>query len=230
MFGKQAAINIKKNYLQSGLTYKIQISILLFIISLTKLHRLLFIKPSPLEEILFGLSIITVIATYHLWRPDRHIILAIQANNLYEVRTLVNKYQWQANLTGFEGYTPLHLACNSSNDEIVLLLLEHQANPNVLSNERETPTHWAVSKSNLIKLGYLIQYKANLDIQDEKGKTPLHWAVHFNSLPTVTFLVEHGADRTICDENGKTPLELSRSKSEWEDVFNYLSSLESTSI
>ena len=53
-------------------------------------------------------------------------------------------------------------------------------------------------------------------------------SILINFLHTVTFLVEHGADRTICDENSKTPLELCRSKSEWEDIFNYLNSLEST--
>jgi Ankyrin repeats (many copies) len=228
MFSKQAAINIKKNYLESGLIYKIQISILLFMINLSGLYRLLFIKPSPLVGILFGLSIFIVVATYHLWRPDRHITLAITANDLDKVRTLLNKHRWQATLTSFEGYTPLHWACNSSTDEVAAILLEYGANPNALSNENQTPIHWAVSKSSLIKLGYLIQHGANLDIQDDKGKTPLHWAVQFNSLPIVTFLIEYGADRNISDEDGKTPLELSRSKSEWEDVFNYLNNLEST--
>jgi ankyrin repeat protein len=151
-------------------------------------------------------------------------------NNSQEIIRLVSRHKWQANIVSIDGgITPLHWACNSSEDEIVMLLLELGANPNAISNEKGTPVHWAISESNLIKLGYLIQYGANLDIQDDKGKTPLHWAVIYNSLPTVTFLVEHGADRNISDENGKTSLELCRGKSEREDVFNYLNSLESTS-
>jgi ankyrin repeat protein len=223
---KQALLNLIKHIFGNGFAHAVQANLLLLLITTliidNKIHQLQF-----WICILIYIYIVISIRTIPLWQPDRDINLAMTANDSDKLRALLQDRNWQANMVMIQGHTPLHAACLSCSDEIVALLLEYSANPNALSNKKETPTHWAVSKSELNKLGYLIQYGANLNIQDIKGKTPLHWAVHFNSLPTVTFLVEHGADRTICDENGKTPLELSRSKSEWEDVFNYLNSLDS---
>jgi Ankyrin repeats (many copies) len=213
--------NYKKHFFRSGIAYPV------FVCILAGNHNFYDYMPAYLQILSFVLLILSI-CNYDKWRPDKNIHHAIIANDSQEIIRLFNLNKWQVNIVSLDGgLTPLHWACSSSEDAIVLLLLELGANPHAISNEKGTPIHWAVSKSNLIKLGYLIQYGANLDIQDGKGKTPLHWAVHFNSLPTVTFLVEHGADRTICDENGKTPLELSRSKSEWENVFNYLNSLDS---
>jgi ankyrin repeat protein len=213
--------NYKKHFFGSGITYPI------FIITLAGGYNLSKQMPLYIQIVWFVLIILSI-QNYNKWRPDRHIYEAVTTNNSQEVIRLVNHSKWQANIVSlYDGTTPLHWACQSSEDEIVMLLLELGANPNAISDEKGTPVHWAVSKRSLTKLDYLIQCGSNLDLQDGKGKTPLHWAVHFNSLPIVTFLVRHGANRTICDENGKTPLELCRGKSEWEDVFNYLNSLES---
>jgi ankyrin repeat protein len=202
--------NYKKHFFKSGIAYPI------FVCILTGNHNFYDYMPAYLQVLSFILLILSI-SNYDKWKPDKNIRSAIIANDAQRIISLANRNKWQVNVVSLDGgFTPLHWACNSSEDEIVLLLLELGANPNAISNEKGTPVHWAVSKSNLIKLGYLIQYGANLDIHDGKGRTPLHWAVLYNSLPTVTFLVEHGADRTICDVDGKTPLELSRSKSEWE--------------
>ena len=215
--------NYKKHFFRSGIAYPI------FVCTLTGNHNFYDYMPVYLQILSFVLVILSI-HNYDKWKPDKNIHCAVMANDAQEIIRLVNRNKWQVNVVSLNGgFTPLHWACNSSEDEIVMLLLELGANPNAISNEKGSPVHWAVSERNLIKLGYLIQYGANLEIQDDKGKTPLHWAVLYNSLPTVTFLVEHGADRNISDENGKTPLELCRGKSEREDVFNYLNSLESTS-
>lgn len=214
--------NQKHHFFGSGIAYPIFI---IFLAGGYNLSRQ--IMPSYIQIIWFAL-ICFAIPNYNKWKPDRHMYQAVITNNSQEIIRLVSRHKWQANVVSIDGgVTPLHWACNSSEDEIVMLLLELGANPNAISNEKGTPVHWAVSISNLTKLAYLIQYGANLDIQDDKGKTPLHWAVLYNSLPTVTFLVEHGADRNISDENGKTPLELCSGKSEREDIFNYLNVLES---
>ena len=211
--------NYKKHFLRSGIAYPI------FICVLTGSHNLYNYMPAYMQIISFILVILFV-SNYDKWRPDRQMHYAVTNNNYQQIIYLVNKNKWQVNIVSlYDGQTPLHLACNSSSDQIVLLLLELGADPNAMSNEKGTPVHWAVSKNNLIKIDYLIQHGANLDLKDGKGKTPLHWAVHFNSLPTVTFLVERGADRTIHDKNGKTPLELCRGKNEWSEIFDYLNSL-----
>lgn len=226
-FTKQASLNLIKHIFGNGFLHAVQVNLLLLafttLIIDNQIHQLQFWIWIPIY-----IYIVISIRTIPLWQPDRYINLAMTANDSDKLGALLQDHNWQANMVMIQGHTLLHAGCLSCSDEIVTVLLEYGANPNALSNKKETPTHWAVSKSDLTKLGYLIQYRANLDIQDDKGKTPLHWAVHFNSLPTVAFLVEHGADRKICDENGKTPLELSRSKSEWEDVFNYLNNLDST--
>lgn len=166
---------------------------------------------------------------YSDWRPEKPMEQAITENNIQEIQRLIQNHPWQVNVTGLFGYTPLHFACTPSiNNEIVLLLLERGANSNALSTDKGTPIHQAALSGSVAKLEYLSQYGANLDIQDHRAKTPLHWAVDSNSLPTITFLVEHGADRTICDENSKTPLELCRGKSESEEIFSYLNSLDSS--
>lgn len=56
------------------------------------------------------------------------------------------------------GYTPLHLAAKSSNEEVLLLLLEKGANPNALGTKKgyqKTPLHRArTAKSTRILLSF----------------------------------------------------------------------------
>jgi Ankyrin repeats (3 copies)/Ankyrin repeat len=186
-----------------------------------------YIYPDWLRVLSFIVEV-TCVFTYNSWRPEQSMEQAVITNNIQELHRLIQHQSWQANVSSFSGYTPLHYACNSSvNNEVVLLLLEYGANPDARSNDKGTPVHWAVSTGNITKLEYLIQYGANLNIQDLKGNTPLHWAVHYKFLPAVIFLIEHGSDRNIANENIKTPLELCRGKSESEEIFSYLNSLDS---
>ncbi len=214
----------KKHLIEIFTTYPI----ISFLILGNELLFKYYVYPDWLRILSFVVEV-TCVFTYNSWRPERSMEQAVKTNDIQELHRLIQQQSWQANVSSFSGYTPLHYACNSSvNNEVILLLLEYGANPDARSNDKGTPVHWAVSAGNITKLEYLTQYGANLNLQDLKGNTPLHWAVHYKFLSTVVFLIEHGSDRNIANENSKTPLELCRGKSESEEIFNYLNNLDST--
>ena len=99
------------------------------------------------------------------------------------------------------GMTPLILAVEGDQPEILELLLQQGANPNQISeNQGMTALHWAV------------EYAMD-------GMTQNNRAVPYpEPLECIRLLLKYGADKYIKDENGEVPLDY-RTTAEIRKVF-----------
>ena len=121
------------------------------------------------------------------------------------------------------GASPLYLACDTGNTELVKMLLSHGANPNIKTRDM----YPILTTCKLCKGQYcdtvkqLLKYKADVNVRDVTGKTALHYALessyhHSTDIDKTTVLVQllidGGADINSASENGETPFYISCSR------------------
>ncbi|KAF3905359.1 Ankyrin-2 [Arthrobotrys entomopaga] len=107
------------------------------------------------------------------------------------------------------GYTPLHLAAENGNHEVITILLNHNADPNI----KATPTdeialHLAVKQGRYKIALALIDAGSDLLARDKRGMTPLHVAAHQGKLDLVRLLVDRGSDINGKQKKRQTALHL----------------------
>ena len=94
--------------------------------------------------------------------------------------------------------SPLAIACEKGNIQIVELLLEAGANPNLYQERKleqgSTPLYLACQSGNLEIVKLLLKYEADIDIGDLFGRPPLYMAVIKGKEEIVKYLIHHGAN------------------------------------
>ncbi|KAL2812048.1 ankyrin repeat-containing domain protein [Aspergillus granulosus] len=126
-----------------------------------------------------------------------------------------------------QGITPLHLATQCANLDMIRLLLEKGAKIDGTDEaEHWTPLHWASYHGHLSVMQYLLdQYPATqkpppgqseanpgpstaslIDARDRKGKTALSIAAANDQPDAVQLLLDHSASPYEADKDGFTPL------------------------
>jgi uncharacterized protein len=91
--------------------------------------------------------------------------------------------------------TPLALACESGNVEIVQLLLKHHADPNQTLKNGETPLMMAARTGRVPVIELLLKKGAKVDAREKlRGTTALMWAAANSNAAAVKFLIAKGAD------------------------------------
>ena len=84
--------------------------------------------------------------------------------------------------------TPLHLSCESLNDQIVCYLISKGANINAKNKKLLTPLHIVTRHGHADIAKMLLQERAQVNCRDNKGYTPLHYAAEVNSTKLVHLL------------------------------------------
>jgi len=114
------------------------------------------------------------------------------------------------------GKTPLHVAVDNKQTELVKSLIEKGADVNATDNEKYTPLTLAVQSNNKDVVNILIERDADVDARDSSGYTPLLWATYSGNVEIVKILIDGGADVDIDDSYGTTPLIIAVSSGHFE--------------
>ena len=108
--------------------------------------------------------------------------------------------------------TPLCVAVDQVNNDVVRLLLQRGANPNKAENGvispigGATPLILAALQDNREGAQLLLEHGALPNSADADGNTPLHVAAKPGHKDMVKFLMDNGAGPNNVDKRGKTPL------------------------
>ena len=106
------------------------------------------------------------------------------------------------------GDTPIHLAANLNNFEVLILLIARSASINVearsawinvQNKQGYTPLHFAARFCNVDVMNHLIENEALIEAKENQGRTPLHFAA-MKSFENFHFLIKKGADDMVKDE------------------------------
>jgi hypothetical protein len=139
-------------------------------------------------------------------------LVAALAGEHFQTADLLRHHGADSHIQGRYGRSPLLVAADCRNLEVVRILIEYDpADINARAESGSTPLHWA-SGSRYFKDGsvlrLLLEHGADINAQNEAGQTPLHWAVNRSlAVEFVRVLLEHGADVEAKDKKGKTALQ-----------------------
>ena len=133
---------------------------------------------------------------------------AISNNNINEVKRFIRKNANLNSQIANTKVTPLHLAVQKGNLDIVKILLEAKADPNLASIDGATPLHLAALSGNLGVVEALLKADAKPNLAMNDGYTPLHLALQKGNLGVVKVLLKAKANPNLVMNDNITPLHL----------------------
>jgi len=136
-----------------------------------------------------------------------------------------------ANVNDFDrvNNTPLHIASQYGNQEIVQLLIINHADINYVNSEGWTPLHIASQYNNERVIKLLIDRNADVNLTTYEDWTPLHIATYYNNIKTVKKLLEKHPDLNKKTEDGLTALDIAfntRNKEIYYLLLDHISKLD----
>ncbi|KAF3936574.1 hypothetical protein ABW19_dt0204788 [Dactylella cylindrospora] len=134
-------------------------------------------------------------------RPHQYLLWDhAQKGEVEEVKKLISLSEMEIeDQDDFMGYTLLHLAVETRQDDLLFLLIENGANLNACDFAGWTIAHSiAISKSGHL-LNSIVPKGLLLDVQNQDGQTPLHLAVLADDLEMVKMLLEAGVNHQTRD-------------------------------
>ena len=120
---------------------------------------------------------------------------------------IINSRHTKVNIKDHEGRTPLHLAIQYSQTDMILALINKGADVNAPDNKGRTPLHY--NRSNRAISLALIENGALVNATDNEGMTPLHYAAATRDADEdnqTLVLIEAGANVNATNNEGITPL------------------------
>ncbi|KAL3162656.1 Ankyrin repeat and SOCS box protein 16 [Trebouxia sp. C0009 RCD-2024] len=105
-----------------------------------------------------------------------------------------------------DGRTVLHLACASSNVDVVKRLLEEGAAVNVQSEDGATPLARAAACGNIKIINMLEAAGGRVDMRNASGMTPLAYSAAQGNVKALETLIAKGANLHTRNQDGTTPL------------------------
>ncbi|XP_050390792.1 serine/threonine-protein phosphatase 6 regulatory ankyrin repeat subunit B-like [Patella vulgata] len=110
-----------------------------------------------------------------------------------------------ANLSDNQGKSPLMLAVQSGNTELMELLHQYGADINQQDNRGKTSLYLAVQNDDLNAVDVLLKMNdCDVNLSDSKGKSPLMLAVQNSNTELIGLLHQYGADINKQDGRGRS--------------------------
>ena len=134
----------------------------------------------------------------HLTETQRELFDACASGNKAEIFRLTSGGCDPVQLHNEYGQTPLHIACQHRQFDIVRLLVEvYGASPDISDNKGCTPLHEACLAGDLNTVAFLLGLGSKVRHGDVYGNGILHKACQSGNVATVRYLVAH-IDRDPC--------------------------------
>ena len=138
---------------------------------------------------------------------EPNIFKACKEGKLSSVQWLIEKENVNKDLIDSNNCTPILIACQGGQPEIVDYLISKGANIEVKDKNGDSLIHFATIGGFLSIVQYLIEKQnINKEIKGKGGKTPLHYACEKGHLPIIEYLVSKGVNIEARDKKEKTPV------------------------
>lgn len=134
---------------------------------------------------------------------------------------LLPKIRLECDTRTYDGHTPLSLAAQRNQLEVVNKLLPRGCNVNNMDKDGNTPLLYATLNHNLKMVSKLVNAGANPDCRNAQGQTALHIAAWNGCTDIVDLLLKTGMEHDTRTNDGNTPLSLAAHKNHFE-VINLL--------
>lgn len=132
---------------------------------------------------------------------------AVADEDVDKVRELINKgANVNAKEDGYSKITPLFIAVETGNIEIVQLLLDNGAKINAQDKGKQTPLMRLDDDATTELVGLLVRYGAKVSAADKEGHTALILAAGGSNAAVVKALIDAGADVNAATKAGQTAL------------------------
>ena len=136
---------------------------------------------------------------------------AIQQNNLRALELLIEKDADLHRCEAVQGSSPLLMAVNLGQADMVKVLLESGSDPEIKGVFGQTPLIRSVTEGYFSVLALLLEYGSLLDRRDDTGNTALMHAVEDGQLEMVKALIFAGADTSLKNQASMNLLQLAES-------------------
>ena len=138
---------------------------------------------------------------------DTSLVRAVKISDVDRVRTLMYA-NVNVNEKNYAGITPLTIAAEKGNMEIIQMLVEDgKAVVNDISSYGITPLISAAAAGNGQVVEYLIAHGADVTAKDDLGKTALLYAVGYDNPKLIASLIKQDNKAVnLPDNSGNTPL------------------------
>ena len=131
----------------------------------------------------------------------------------HAIQLLVETWPKQANIADFKGQTPLMLASDANDEQLVLAFLTAGADINAQDFRGRTALHAAVSARSICCVSAILKHNPDTSkVTHDETQTALHTATRMGYAEIVTMLIEHeSALASKKNSHNQTPLELVKS-------------------
>ena len=138
---------------------------------------------------------------------------SVRDNDLAKLKLLIAEGK-NINQPGIRGHTPLYIAADDGNVEIVKTLLAARADVNAASKIQinvgivyiMSPLYIATLKEHVDVVKVLLTAGANVNSETEHKETPLHVAAQTGNIETIKLLLAAGANVNAVSTTNDTPL------------------------
>jgi uncharacterized protein YaaQ len=151
--------------------------------------------------------------------PRNRMISAVMRDDIDEVKIrLANGEGPNVKDKNYGGNTPLHIAIENGNVEMVQVLLNASAKVNAKNYQKQTPLMMLDEDATPELVNLLIRYRAKITSVDKEGNTPLMHAAAFGNEDVLQILISAGSNVNAINRKGKTALMFATENNEIENV------------
>ncbi|KAJ3431164.1 ankyrin repeat and socs box protein [Anaeramoeba flamelloides] len=138
------------------------------------------------------------------------IHMAVEKQNLEVSKKILQVMQSQIMVKDKNGRTPLHIAAQTGNIEMMKFILGYGVSPNETDNDNYTALHLSIGAESIEAIKYLLKKNAkiNISISHKIYVSALHLAIQKQNFDIIKLLVSAGADldRKTQDKDNSAPI------------------------